>query len=275
MSPALSIHGLNCAYPGTTVLRDVNLAVDRREFFIVIGPNGSGKTTLIKAIARLLPASGGEIRIGGRPLNRLGRRELARRLAYVPQNAAEDTPFSVEDLVLMGRAPYLGVLGLQGERDLAIARQAIEFTGLGQLADRPVSRLSGGERQRSHIARAICQQPELILLDEPTASLDLAHQIRVMELMADLKSRNATTVVMVSHDINLAAMFADRLLLLVDGRVAACGPPDQVIEEKILETAYGCRIRVDASPFGPWPRVNLLRGDGGPSSEDGKRRSEV
>ena len=259
MSPALSIHGLNCAYPGTTVLRDVNLAVDRREFFIVIGPNGSGKTTLIKAIARLLPASGGEIRIGGRPLNRLGRRELARRLAYVPQNAAEDTPFSIEELVLMGRAPYLGVLGLQGEHDLAIARRAIDFTGLGQLADRPVSRLSGGERQRAHIARAICQQPELILLDEPTASLDLAHQIRVMELMADLKSRNATTVVMVSHDINLAAMFADRLLLLVDGRVAACGPPNQVIEEKILETAYGCRIRVDASPFGPWPRVNLLR----------------
>ena len=263
MNPALSIHGLNCAYPGATVLRDVNLAVDRQEFFIVIGPNGSGKTTLIKAIAGLLPASAGEIRIGGRPLNRLGRRELARRLAYVPQNAAEDTPFSVEELVLMGRAPYLGVLGLQGERDLALARQAIDFTGLGQLADRPVSRLSGGERQRAHIARAICQQPELILLDEPTASLDLAHQIRVMELMADLKSHNAATVVMVSHDINLAAMFADRLLLLVYGCVAACGPPDQVIQEKVLEAAYGCRIRVDASPFGPWPRVHLLREGGG------------
>jgi iron complex transport system ATP-binding protein len=269
MNPALSIHGLHCAYPGTRVLHEVNVAVNPGEFFIVIGPNGSGKTTLIKAIARLLPASGGEIRIGERPLNRLGRRELARRLAYVPQNAAEDTPFSVEELVLMGRAPYLGVLGLQGERDLAIARKAIEFTGLGQLADRPVSRLSGGERQRAHIARAICQKPELILLDEPTASLDLAHQIRVMELMADLKSRNATTVVMVSHDINLAAMFADRLLLLVDGRVAACGSPSRVIEEKTLETAYGCRIRVDTSPFGPWPRVNLLREEGGRGMEEG------
>jgi len=259
MNKALSIRGLNCTYSRTTVLHDVNFAVDRQEFFIVIGPNGSGKTTLVKTIAGLLPASSGEIYIGKRPLRHLGRRELARRAAYVPQNAAEDTPFSVEELVLMGRAPYLGVLGLQGENDLAIARQAIDFTGLGRLADRPVSRLSGGERQRAHIARAICQQPELILLDEPTASLDLAHQIRVMELMADLKSRNGTTVVMVSHDINLAAMFADRLLLLVDGRVASCGPPAQVIVEKTLETAYGCRVRVDASPFGPWPRVNLLR----------------
>lgn len=274
MIPALHIQGLNCAYPGATVLRDVSVAVDRQEFFIVIGPNGSGKTTLIKTIARLLPASAGEIRIGEKPLGRLDRRELARRVAYVPQNAAEDTPFSVEELVLMGRAPYLGVLGLQGERDLAIARQAIDFTGLGQLADRPVSRLSGGERQRAHIARAICQQPELILLDEPTASLDLAHQIRVMELMADLRHRDATTVVMVSHDINLAAMFADRLLLLVDGRMAACGPPARVIEEKILEKAYGCRIRVDASPFGPWPRVNLLREDGSRKTEVGGRRMD-
>jgi iron complex transport system ATP-binding protein len=149
-------------------------------------------------------------------------------------------------------------LGIEGEADLKIARQAIDFTDLGHLADRRLNSLSGGERQRASIARAVCQQPALILLDEPTAALDLAHQVRIMDLMDRLRVDSGTTVVMVSHDINLAAMYADRLLLLVDGRIRACGNPGQVIDENLLADAYDCQLQVNPSPCGAWPVVHLM-----------------
>jgi len=274
MKPAIRIHQLSCAYHRTPVLADLTFEVASGECFIVIGPNGSGKTTLIKSLAGLMPVSGGDIFLQEYPLRRHKKSHLARRIAYVAQTGTDDSPFTVQEMVLMGRAPYLGVLGVEGPADLEIARQAIAFTGLDHLADRRMGSLSGGERQRAHIARAICQQPELILLDEPTAALDLAHQIRIMDLMATLKKERGTTVVMVSHDINLAAMYADRLLLLVEGRVAACGPPEQVIDEHTLATAYGCRLLVDRSPSGPWPRVNLVPDNRGRKSEVGGRKAE-
>jgi iron complex transport system ATP-binding protein len=244
-------------------LKDVTVEVDPGELFIVIGPNGSGKTTLIKALAGLLPIHGGTILFKEQPLNRYKRRDLARQVAYVAQSDAVDHLFTVREVVLMGRAPYLGVLGIESEKDVEIARQAITFTGLKHLSDRRLNSLSGGERQRALIARAICQQPQLILLDEPTSALDLSHQIRIMDLMQRKKAEQGTTVVMVSHDINLAAMYADRLLLLVDGRVRACGSPNQVIDEKQLASAYGCRLSVDRSPCGDWPMVNLMPGNRG------------
>ena len=260
MTHALAIHGLTCAYPDRRVLDDVSFSVAPGECFIIIGPNGSGKTTLIKTIAGLLPDRRGEILIEGQSLERLGNRERARKMAYVAQGSDTDTPFSVMELVLMGRAPHLGILGIEGESDRALALQAIDAAGLGRLASRPVNRLSGGERQRAHIARAMCQQSALILLDEPTAALDLAHQLRVMDMLVGVCQTLGTTVVMVSHDINLAAMYADRILLLVDGRTAACGPPETVITETTLSGAYGCPVRVDRSPAGPWPRISLVRG---------------
>ncbi|MGA6924553.1 MAG: ABC transporter ATP-binding protein [Desulfosarcina sp.] len=260
MKPAIRVQGLGCAYHRLPVLQDLAFEVAPGECFIVIGPNGSGKTTLVKALAGLLPVSDGHIHLQDQRLDRIKKSDLARRVAYVAQSAGEDNPFRVKEMVLMGRSPYLGMLGVEGPRDLKIARQAIEFTGLEHLCDRRIRSLSGGERQRAHIARAVCQQPQLLLLDEPTAALDLAHQIRIMDLMVSLKRERGTTVIMVSHDINLAAMYADRLLLLVDGRAAACGPPEQVIDERTLAKAYGCRMLVDKSPAGPWPRVNLVRG---------------
>ena len=254
----ISVNQISCTYSGRRVFEELTFDVDPATFFIVIGPNGSGKTTLIKALAGLKPVTSGEISIDGHPLARYKRKELARKVAYVSQSIADDSPFTVKEVVLMGRSPYLGILGVEGEADLALAGQAIEYVGLSHLADRPVCNLSGGERQRTQIARAICQQPDLILLDEPTAALDLAHQIRMMEILVRLKNDQGTTVVMVSHDINLAAMYADRLLLLVNGKIAAIGPPQRVVDEKILCQAYGCPIKVDTSPVGPWPRVNLI-----------------
>jgi iron complex transport system ATP-binding protein len=259
MTDAIQINRIACCYRKTRVIDDLSFAVRQGEFLIIIGPNGSGKTTLIKSMAGLLPIASGRITLHGRPLLRYKRRELARRIAYVAQDTGVDSPFTVRETVLMGRAPYLGMLGVEGREDLALTERAMRFTGIDHLADRRLDSLSGGERQRAQIARAISQQPDTMILDEPTAALDLAHQIRIMELVADLKHRSATTVVMVSHDINLAAMFADRLLLLVDGKKHACGPPAQVIDEDLLEAAYGCALRVDASPCGTWRQVSLVR----------------
>jgi iron complex transport system ATP-binding protein len=183
MSAIIRTDRLSCAYSQSPVLRELTFQVDPGELFVIIGPNGSGKTTLIKALAGLLPVSGGQITFKNQPLSKYRQKELARYVAYVAQTGAVDSPFSVREVVLMGRSPYLGVLGVEGEVDLEIVRQAIAFTGLSPLSDRRLNRLSGGERQRAFIARAICQRPELILLDEPTAALDLAHQIRIMDLM--------------------------------------------------------------------------------------------
>jgi len=185
--------------PANPFFEELTFTVQPSEMFIIIGPNGSGKTTLVKALAGLLPISSGEIGLFGRPFRQYKRKALAQLIAYVSQSIADDSPFTVSEMVLMGRSPYLGILGVESEADLALARQAIEYAGLTHLADRPVSRLSGGERQRAQIARAICQHPRLILLDEATAALDMAHQVRMMEILADLRAERETTVVMVSR----------------------------------------------------------------------------
>lgn len=262
MSPIIHADRISCAYSRAPVLRELTFQVEPGELFVIIGPNGSGKTTLIKALAGLLPVSAGTIALNGRPLASYRRRTLARRVAYVAQTGAADNPFSVREVVLMGRAPFLGVLGIESDADLERVHQAIAFTDLSHLADRRLNRLSGGERQRAFIARAICQQPQLILMDEPTAALDLAHQIRIMDLMDRLRCDQGTTVVMVSHDINLAAMYANRVLLLANGRIRACGSPDRVIDERILARTYDCRLTVARSPCGDWPHVHLMPGVG-------------
>jgi iron complex transport system ATP-binding protein len=158
----------------------------------------------------------------------------------------------------MGRSPHLGVLGLDREADRAVADRAMEFTGIGHFAGRRLDQLSGGERQRVFIARAICQEPEILLLDEPTAALDLAHQARIMDLMEELKKERGVTVVMVSHDLNLAALYADRMLLLGKGEAVSLGRPEQVLTYEVLEKTYGCPLLVDESPLGGAPRVTLV-----------------
>jgi iron complex transport system ATP-binding protein len=195
---------------------------------------------------------------------------MAQHIGYVPQNVAVEFPFSVTQVVLMGRAPHLGVLGFEGPEDLELARKAMEITDVAHLAKRRMDQLSGGELQRVIIARAICQQPQIILLDEPTAALDLAHQARVMDLMERLKAEKGVTVVMISHDLNLAAMYADQVLLLSQGRPARMGAPEGVLDYTVLEKVYGCTLLVDESPLGDYPRVHLVPGrylDGKPEAD--------
>lgn len=255
MTAAIHAEDLSYAYGDISVLKHLQIDVRQRDFFIIIGPNGSGKTTLLKLFAGILKTTRGRIDLFGEPIHRFSRRALARRMAFVPQTIPIDFPFTVAQVVLMGRAPHLGMLGLEQENDHQIARQAMAFTGIGHLADRRLFQLSGGERQRVFIARAICQETPMILLDEPTASLDLAHQTRVMDLMNRLKAEKEITIVMVSHDVNLAAMYGTHLLLLKSGGVVARGLPDEVLTYEALEQAYGCPLLVDESPLGRFPRV--------------------
>ena len=258
MNMAVNVINLSYSYGTRPVLKNLTFSVPKSDFFIIIGPNGSGKTTLMKVISGILKPQKGRLEILNRSIGHYNLKALARTIAFVPQMLTVDFPFTVIEMVLMGRSPYLGMLGLEHEKDLKIAKQAIAFTGVEHLTHRKLDQLSGGEQQRVFIARAICQEPDVILLDEPTASLDLAHQVRVMDLMEKLKAEKGVTVVMVSHDVNLAAMYGDQLLLLSDGQIVCQGLPDEVLTFQTLEKAYGCTLLVDESPLGKFPRVTLV-----------------
>ena len=260
MSHAVSLQHLNHSYGDTSVLKDVSFSVNPGEFFIIIGPNGSGKTTLLKTICGIERYQQGSIDILNYPIEQFSRKRLAKTFAFVQQLAPVDFPFTVSEVVLMGRSPHTGMLGIEQKKDRDIAKQAIEFTGVSHLANRQLNQLSGGEQQRVFIAKAICQEPQIMLLDEPTASLDLAHQIRVMDLMEKLKKEKGITIIMVSHDVNLAALYGDRLLLLKEGRIVRQGYPDEVLTFQTLEEAYGCTLLVDENPLGKLPRVSLVPG---------------
>jgi len=258
MSSAIKIHNLSYSFSNRPVLQHLSFTVSEGDFFIIIGPNGSGKTTLLRTMAGILKSGMGQMEIFNRRISSFKRKEFARLVAYVPQASPVDFPFKVADLVLMGRAPYNSTLGIETEADRAASMQAMRFTEIDHLADRKLNQLSGGEQQRVFIARAICQEPKILLLDEPTASLDLAHQVRIMDLMEKLKSEKGVTVVMVSHDINLAAMYGSRLLLLKDGKIVSLGLPGKILDFETLEKAYGCALLVDQSPLGDLPRVTVV-----------------
>jgi iron complex transport system ATP-binding protein len=254
----IDIRGVSLKHGPRQVVKKASLQVEQGEFFVIIGPNGAGKTTLLKALSGLQPLAEGEIEIRQRPLGDYSKKELARTLALVPQQINADFPFTVAETVLMGRYPHLGLLAVEGKKDLELAEQAMAFTEVIDLAGRRLNQLSGGERQRVIIARAICQQSKILLLDEPTASLDPAHQLRIMDLMERLRREEQVTIVMVSHDLNLASSYADRLLLLKDGEVEKVGTPREVLTQERLSQSYGCTLLVDENPLLGKPRVSLV-----------------
>jgi iron complex transport system ATP-binding protein len=256
--PAILAKHLQVSYGRRPVLRDLSIEVPEGAFFIIIGPNSSGKTTLLRALAGAVQPRQGQVEIWGAPVGHFSKKALARLIAVVPQRVATDIPFTVQEVVLMGRSPHVGWLGLEQAKDLELAEEAMAFTNVAHLAGRPLPQLSGGELQRVIIARAICQQPRLILLDEPTAALDPAHQVTIMDLMAQLQQERGLTVVMVSHDLNLAAMYGEQLLLLKEGTTVKSGPPAEVLTYELLEQAYGCPVLLDTNPLGQVPRVTLV-----------------
>jgi iron complex transport system ATP-binding protein len=245
-------------YNADWVLRNISFEVSRGEFMGVIGPNGSGKTTLLKVMDGLLDPGEGEIWIDGIPGRQFTRTELARRIAVVPQDTQLIFPFTVEEVVLMGRAPHLGKLRFEGEKDFRIAENAMRVTDTYSLKDRGMNALSGGERQRVLIARALAQEPRIMLLDEPTALLDIRHQVEFFDLIKTLNREQSLTVIAVTHDINLASNYCDRIILLQAGQIFAVGAPRDVIMESNIQDVYEAHVLVDQNPVTGNPRVTLL-----------------
>jgi iron complex transport system ATP-binding protein len=244
MSAAIEIENLFFAYGERRVLDGISLAIEKGEMVGVLGPNGSGKTTLLKVVSGVLTGRG-TVRLGGRTSASYARRELSRMIAVVPQESEIHFPFSAAEIVLMARASHHGRLALEGAADLEAARRSMTATETAELANRWLHELSGGEKQRVMIARALAQEAEILLLDEPAAFLDLKHQLGVFDLMRRLNRERGLTIVAALHDLNLAALFFPRLVLLGDGKVFRDGPPEDVLTEGNIRQVYGVDVRVE------------------------------
>lgn len=256
MSTAVEVRGLRVSLDRAEILRGVDLTVAVGEWVTVIGPNGAGKSTLLRAIAGLVPAAG-EIRLLGRRLTARGRRERARLLATVPQQPVVPPGMVVFDYTLLGRNPYLPPLGRESDSDLAVVTKVLSRLDLTDLAGRRLETLSGGERQRVFLARALAQEPHVLLLDEPTSALDIGHQQEVLELVDTLRREHHLTVVTTMHDLSIAGEYADRLVLLAEGKVVANGPATEVLTEELLARYYRARVRI--VPGGRGPAVVPIR----------------
>ncbi len=245
------------------ILDDVSFCVQAGEVLGVVGPNGSGKTSLLKVLARLLIPQQGRIDLFGQNMAAMAQREVARIIGVVQQDTPQVFPFTVAEAVLMGRFPHrphdrwAGGFRWESRADVIIAEQAMMMMDILHLVDRAVTDLSGGERQRAMIARALAQTPKVLLLDEPTAFLDLQHQVEIGSVLLRLKEESRVTVVLVSHDLNLVSQYCDRILLLDQGRIVRLSCPEHVIEQGALELVYRCRVLVDRHPETGLPRVTL------------------
>ena len=245
----LRARGLVAGYRGREVLHDISLDVAAGELLAVVGPNGAGKSTLLKVLGGALEPWRGAVELKDRPLKDYDRRTLARQLASLGQESASAFAFTVLEMVLMGRSPYLGALRLEGERDLRIAREALERFDLLPLAARAINEISGGERRRVFLARVLAQQPEIALLDEPTSFLDLKHVAEIFSLLTQLRAERAMAVVATLHDLNAAALYADRILLLKNGQAVSCGTPDRVLTKNNLREVYETQVYVGRNPM--------------------------
>jgi iron complex transport system ATP-binding protein len=240
---SLAAHNVSFAYPrradagGTRALDDVSVTIERGSLTGLLGPNGCGKTTLLKILAGVLRPDEGRVTLDGDSLAHVPRRLVARRVAMVPQETHPTFDFSVLEMALMGRHPHLGMFELEGPRDLEVAREALAATGTAHLADRPYATLSGGEKQRVVIACALAQSAGVMLLDEPTASLDLGFQVEVASLLTRL-NRDGVTMVVATHDLNLAAALCDSLVLMRDGRVVSSGPTPDVLTSPMVRRLF-------------------------------------
>jgi len=253
----LEVEGIACAYGAEDALSGVTLRVGPGDFVAVAGPNGSGKSTLVRAMSRVLRPRLGRALLDGRDLYSLPAGESARSVAVVSQESPAEFEFTCEEIVLMGRAPHLARFQSEGERDLALAREAMERTGTWELRGRSILDLSGGERQRVILARAFAQEPRVLLLDEPTAHLDIAFQVQILRLVQSLRREKETAVLATLHDLNLAAAFAERVVLLSRGRIAAAGTPAEVLVERTLREVFGAEVTVRPHPETgrPWVLV--------------------
>jgi iron complex transport system ATP-binding protein len=247
-TPALAVSEITAGYGLEAILHNLSFELSRGEMLAIVGPNGAGKSTLLKVVGGSLRPAYGSVKLLGRPLSSYTRREVARLVATVAQENQVAFRFTVLEIILMGRAPHLGSLHLESDHDLAAARAAMERFELMDLAHRPINELSGGERKRVFLARALAQQPRVMLLDEPTAFLDLRHVAEILTQFRKLSVEHGLAIVATMHDLNAAASYAGRVLLLHKGVMVACGPPAEVLTAANLEQVYQVKVHVGHNP---------------------------
>lgn len=244
----LSTKSLSLAYDGVSIIRDLNLAIPTGQMSALVGANGCGKSTLLRGLARLLKPHGGTVYLDGSSIFNLSTKQVAQQLGILPQSPVAPEGLTVRDLVAQGRYPYQNWLQQWSAKDEKIVQQALLITDLLELADRALDTLSGGQRQRAWIAMALAQDTDILLLDEPTTFLDLAHQIEVLDLLYELNQTQGRTIVMVLHDLNQACRYADYLVAIKDGRIFTAGEPKQVMTEEMVQEVFGLECRVVADP---------------------------
>ena len=257
MNVCYRLSELNFRYTDDWILQNFDLQVVAGEVLGLIGPNGSGKTSLLKLLAGLLQPAGGTIELYGKALQQFSAQELARKVAMVPQETQILFPFTVADIVLMGRFVHQNSWGWESAEDVRIVQDIMQMMEVHHLANRTFQELSGGERQRAIIARALAQEPRILLLDEPTAFLDIKHQIDIFEILKRLNRDQGVTVVIVSHDLNQASQHCDRLLLLHESRAFQVGSPEQVLTVDHIRAVYHCDVLIDRHPMSGTPRITL------------------
>ena len=256
----LEVKGLSCGYGKRKVLEGINLSLSGGEVMGVIGPNGSGKTTLLRAISGWIRSMEGEVLLDGRDIRSIGQKEVARKMAVVAQAPQSIPSFTVEEFVLLGRIPHWRPFQvIEDRRDMEVAERAMHLTGIEDLRGRDMRELSGGERQLVCLARALAQEPELMLLDEPTAHLDIGHQLQIMDLLMELNGNEGLTLIVVLHDLNLASLYCQRLVLLDQGRIYREGTPQEVINEAMIRKIYGGDVTIQNHPLRQVPII-LPRG---------------
>ncbi|MEX5717887.1 ABC transporter ATP-binding protein [Geodermatophilus maliterrae] len=255
----LAAESVTLAYDERVVVRDLDLRLTDGSFTAIVGPNGCGKSTLLRALGRLLRPRAGQVLLDGRSIARTPTREVARVLGLLPQTPVAPAGLTVADLVARGRHPHQSWLRQWSTEDQAVVAEALSWTDMTDLADRPVDELSGGQRQRAWISMALAQGTDLLLLDEPTTYLDLSHQIDVLELVAGLHAERGRTVVVVLHDLNLAARYAHRLVAMHDGVLVASGTPHEVLTEQLLADVFDLEARVVPDPVAGTPMVVPVR----------------
>ena len=256
----LEIKNLTCGYDSKFVLKNINFNIENKEFIGIIGPNGSGKTTFLRAITRILKPESGEIILKGKNIWQMDYSELAKKIAVVSQSFDQGY-ISVEEFVLLGRIPHYNRFQFfETKKDEDIARKCMELTDVYKFKDRLMSEISGGERQLVLIGRALTQEPELLILDEPTAHLDIAHQVWILDLIKRLNRELGLTVIIVLHDLNLAGEYCDRLVLVKDGQIYKIGTPEEVLKYQIIEEVYKTVVVVEKNPISSKPFVLLVSG---------------
>ncbi|AFZ44175.1 ABC transporter related protein [Halothece sp. PCC 7418] len=244
----LETQNLTLSYHQTPIIHDLNFGVPAEKITILVGPNGCGKSTLLRGLARLLKPKGGVVYLDGADIFQRSTKAVAKRLGILPQSAIAPEGLTVRDLVAQGRYPHQNWLQQWSKEDETMVTWALELSGMTELAERPLDHLSGGQRQRAWVAMALAQNTEILLLDEPTTFLDLAHQLEILDLLAELNITQSRTIVMVLHDLNQAARYADHLVVVQEGQIYTQGTPEQVITEGMVKTVFGVASRIVPDP---------------------------